>query len=171
MPEPTRHTGDALRAALSTAGGLGLAPFAPGTFGTLGGVIVLLLIGALAPSHRLLLTGVAFVIACGAGFLLAPWAMKRWNREDPSCFVLDEVAGYLLTALLFPLGAAALHAGAAFVAFRVFDILKPWPVNRLERIPGGPGIMADDLGAAIYAALLLYALYLVGAPLDAAPAG
>jgi len=129
---------------LWTAFGLGLSPFAPGTFGTLLGVALALV----APPGWGLLAGV--VAVTGAGLLLAPAAARATGRADPPEFVLDEVAGYLATLLFLPRGGPWVLAGA-FLAFRLFDIWKPWPIRRIERLPGGWGAMADDLAAAVYA--------------------
>ncbi|MCA9002363.1 MAG: phosphatidylglycerophosphatase A [Planctomycetes bacterium] len=129
-----------------TSGGLGLAPVAPGTFGTLGGVLIAwLLIGAQA---YLAWIAVACVALYLLGRALAPWA-ERQHGKDPGLFVLDEVVGYLITvAWIHPPTPLAL--GMAFVIFRFFDVLKPPPIRRLERIGGGDGIMLDDVMAGIY---------------------
>src|SRR5690349_1619351 len=93
--------------------------------------------------------------------LLAPaiWASTRTARllvkEDPSIVVVDEVLGQWVTLL----GATALRWKtfcAAFLLFRLFDIWKPWPVRNFEKLPEGVGIVADDLAAGIYGALILY---------------
>jgi len=132
--------------------GLGLIPFAPGTFGTLGGV----LLAWLCPSDLALIATAAAVFT--VGLLLA----ARLGGADPGWFVLDEVAAYLLVPLT--LGRSWWVWGGAFLFFRVFDIAKPWPIRRLEKVPGGWGVMLDDLLAALYAhAALRLLLPLVGA--------
>ena len=105
------------------------------------------------------LTGVVTV------FVLGVWAAaaeaRRRGGEDPGPVVIDEVAGQWLSvcpALLLDVQRPlelAVAAGVGFVLFRIFDIAKPWPVNALERLPGGVGIMADDIAAGGYAAALL----------------
>jgi phosphatidylglycerophosphatase A len=153
---------------LVSSGGLGYAPVASGTFGTLGGVALALLLKLwLCPRE-----GWSFGVAAGAaaaailaaGVALGPWA-ERWYRvKDPKPFVLDEVMGYLVALLrLRPDGPTLLKEGPgwmegpnwkelllAFLMFRAFDVLKPWPARRLEYLPRGWGIMLDDLVAGIY---------------------
>jgi phosphatidylglycerophosphatase A len=97
-------------------------------------------------------------LAAAVVSLLGVWAAARaaaaYRREDPAQVVIDEVAGMWLTLA----GAAQVNApslAAGFVLFRLFDIWKPFPLRRLERLPGGWGVMADDLGAGLYAALVL----------------
>jgi phosphatidylglycerophosphatase A len=135
---------------LATAFGLGLLPFAPGTWGTLAGVALAWLLGRLpeGPTQQLVLVGLAVAVTV-AGVPLARAAEKEAGRKDPGWFVLDEVAGYLVAVLGLPLRGPVLLG--AFVAFRVFDIWKPPPIRRLERESGGIGVMADDLMAGIYA--------------------
>lgn len=137
---------------LWSAGGLGLSPVAPGTFGTLGGVGAALL----------LLGGPAWWIPAAAGAVallgvpLAAAAERITGRKDDQSFVLDEVAGYLV-AVSWNLQGWPMWGSlaAAFVAFRAFDIGKPWPVRQAERLPSGWGVVADDLLAGLYANLLL----------------
>lgn len=141
---------DRLLAAWVTCGGLGYAPVASGTFGTLGGVALAALIGSADPEHYLpwLLLGTALVALGGA--LAGGWAERRYGRKDPGEFVLDEVAGFGLAAAWTAWPGWA-HLGAAFFWFRVCDVLKPFPARRLERLGGGWGIVADDLAAGVWA--------------------
>ncbi|MEE8107361.1 MAG: phosphatidylglycerophosphatase A [Planctomycetota bacterium] len=137
--------------------GLGLAPFAPGTFGTLGGVLLgwlALEIEPGAPTQTYL--GVAFVVVFGIGIVLGNRATTDWGTKDPGGFVIDEVAGYLVALFLLPLHEKPwLVLGGAFVAFRLFDITKPPPCRRAEFAPAGTGIMLDDVIAGIYANLVM----------------
>jgi len=137
--------------------GLGLAPFAPGTFGTLGGVALgwfALRLDPGAPTQIYL--WVAFVVVFGVGILLGNRAVRDWGQKDPGGFVIDEVAGYLVALFLLPLHAEpGLVLGGAFVAFRLFDITKPPPCKRAEFAPAGVGIMLDDVVAGIYANLVM----------------
>lgn len=134
---------------LATAGGAGRFPFAPGTVGSVIGVGLFLLI-ARTPG-LIQVAVVASVVPIGI------WASGRaaevFGREDPGQVVIDEVAGQLVTLLFtgVTLGGALL----GFFVFRLLDIVKPWPANRFERLPGGVGIMADDLMAGLYGNLLL----------------
>jgi phosphatidylglycerophosphatase A len=134
---------------LATWFGSGLAPVAPGTLGTLAGAPLVLLVGRLGTVQALL-----FVIAFIA---LAVWSAgmtgRMLARKDPSPVVVDEVAGFLLTLFLMPLSLA--HVCLGFFLFRLFDIFKPFPIKKLEKLKGGPGIVADDLLAGIYANLSL----------------
>ena len=118
-------------ALMSTAFGLGFIPGAPGTAGTLLGVGIYALIASLLPAgQHMIFVGIALLITCAASVPLGAWAEKHWQRKDPGRFVLDEVAGYLLTVLLFRSGSVLLTMVWAFVFFRLFDILKPPPAKR-----------------------------------------
>src|SRR5207249_5096617 len=90
-------------------------------------------------------------------FVAGSWssgvAERHFGRTDPGPVVVDEVVGMLMTLYLNPVG--PIGAIAAFLLFRVADIIKPFPANRLERVPSGLGIMADDAMAAVYANLAL----------------
>ena len=151
---------DRLRWLVVTSGGLGMAPVAPGTFGTLGGVVLAVLVQALAPTATLgfWLSGIALVLL-GFGCTQGSFSKRVFAREDPGPFVLDEVVGYLVTVAtaVFVLRAEPTpwqHA-VAFVAFRACDVIKPPPAGRLEELPGGPGIMLDDVAAGVYAGLIV----------------
>lgn len=131
---------------VATVGGAGYFPVAPGTVGSAVGVgLYLLLPPAWLPPVTALITVI--------GIWAAGEAARHFAREDPGPVVVDEVAGQLLT-LLFT-GVRVRGAILGFVLFRILDIVKPWPANRLERLPGGLGIMADDLMAAVYGNLLM----------------
>ncbi len=151
--------------AMSTGLWTGLVPFAPGTCGTLPGVALHLIAAFLCPPAILKPVLLAlFLAACLASLHFAPWAMAHWNTDDPKHFVLDEVAGYLLTVLLFFPSARLLPTVAwAFFLFRFFDVLKPPPAGWIDRNVKGPrGILLDDLAAAVMAAGSLYLLRLLG---------
>lgn len=140
-----------LRLGLITAGFLGCAPVAPGTFGTLAGVLAAWFLRSAQPYLALLLALCALLYVIGRA--LAPWAEKAYGK-DPGCFVLDEVIGYLITvAWVAPPSLFAL--GVAFVLFRFFDILKPWPVRWFERLGGGDGILLDDVAAGVYGLIVM----------------
>jgi phosphatidylglycerophosphatase A len=139
------------KAAVWCATGLmvGKIPVAPGTFGTVAGIPLCLLLGSMtAPMALAALT--AFVV-------LAVWAADRGARvlaaRDPGCIVIDEMAGILVTLWGLPTDGVVLAAG--FVLFRLLDVTKPFPIRRLEKLPGGLGIVADDLAAGVAANLLL----------------
>jgi phosphatidylglycerophosphatase A len=112
------------------------------------------------------------VVAIGGLVVLVPlavWACEteaaRRGQADPGPIVLDEVAGQWLALAVVALGrsqaAGPREMAVAFVLFRVLDVVKPWPIRRLERLPGGWGIVADDLGAALAAGLLALAVFAV----------
>ena len=142
----------------ASALGLGHLPVAPGTWASAGAAAVYLLLRGLGDpvSYSLLAVLTAAVIGLGIG--VCPRAVEVYGSADPRRFVLDEVAGYWLTCLLFHWRGPVATALAAFVAFRFFDVLKPFPIRRLERIPGAWGVMLDDLAAALYAAAALYVI-------------
>jgi phosphatidylglycerophosphatase A len=134
---------------LATVGGAGYFPIAPGTVGSAVGVLVYWFTRQWPFSWQLGLVAAVTVVGTWA----AGVAAGHFGREDPGHVVIDEVAGQLVTLLLT--GAGLSGAVIGFFAFRLFDIIKPWPANRFERLPGGLGIMADDLMAGVYANLVL----------------
>lgn len=158
---------DRVLAAWVTCGGLGYAPVASGTFGTLGGVAVVALIGRFAPDHYLPLVLIAAVAIAAGGAAAGGWAERRYGRKDPGEFVLDEVAGYCLAAA-WPSYPGWQHLLLAFFLFRLCDVIKPPPARRLEKAPGGWGIVLDDLAAAAWALALTVGCRLLFA--DAWPA-
>ena len=130
--------------------GSGLAPVAPGTFGSLVGAAAVLLVHPLPLMAELAAIAVAFV----AGIWICGESARRLGVHDHPGIVWDEITGMLITMILAPEGWIWLAAG--FVLFRFFDILKPWPVGALERgIPGAFGVMVDDLVAGVMALALL----------------
>ena len=133
--------------------GVGYAPLAPGTVGSLLGLALFALLH-LAAGPPAALVGTLVVTALG--FWSAGAGERRFGVRDPGQVVIDEIAGQMLALLLLPFTAGVVAAG--FLLFRLFDILKPFPVRRLEALPGASGIMADDLMAGLYANLILQAL-------------
>jgi len=83
--------------------------------------------------------------------LLGPWAERSFGRKDPQVFVLDEAIGYWIAVAPFVDSPRAATVMAGFLLFRCFDILKPWPARRLERLPAGWGVILDDVAAGLYA--------------------
>lgn len=140
---------------IATVGYAGLFPFAPGTIGSLAGLLVYAAIvrsggGAVA---ELVTITVLFAGGVWAGTI----AERHFGCDDPSPVVMDEVVGMLITLLLVPVSITGAIVG--FVVFRVFDIFKPFPASRLERLPGGWGVMSDDAMAAVYGNLTLRLLW------------
>jgi phosphatidylglycerophosphatase A len=146
-------TRERLATALASFGYVGFAPVAPGTVGSAAALVLFVpLRRAAAPGLELAAAVVLFL----AGVWAARIAEASLGVEDPGPVVIDEVVGMLVSLLWVPASWAACLA--AFAAFRLFDIVKPWPANRLERLPGGWGIMADDLMAGVYANLAVQLL-------------
>ena len=182
VPPRRRTTGDYAAMALATCG-VGLIPVAPGTWGSAVGVglYLLLVSGAergfdyavargldLSPqSFPVVLNSVllvAILVVALAGTWAATRAEKLLGRKDPGAVVVDEVAGQLIALLFVPWLAGRWTVVAGFLAFRLFDIWKPYPIGRLERLESGLGIMADDVLAGAYAATvmsLLSSIYLL----------
>jgi phosphatidylglycerophosphatase A len=144
---PLRHPA----AFIATGGGIGLLPLAPGTWASLAALPCAWAISALA--GRAALTAAAifvFALGCWAAAAVA----RASGNKDPGFIVVDEVAAQWLVLVAALLDWRAYLA--AFLLFRVFDIMKPWPVRAIERrVAGGLGIMLDDVAAALYAILLL----------------
>ncbi len=136
--------------AIATVGGVGYAPVAPGTFGSAAGLLVWWLLPSSAMVHFVAIV-VIFIVGSWSGNV----AERHFGRTDPGQVVIDEVMGMLITLFLNPVG--WLGALAGFFIFRVFDVIKPYPANRLEQLHGGIGVMADDAMAAVYANLVLRA--------------
>jgi phosphatidylglycerophosphatase A len=129
--------------------GSGLLPIAPGTFGTLAGIPICLLCLPLSSFLRLLV-----VLALTAlSVYIAGRAEEIYQIQDDQRIVIDEIIGLQVTML--PVTITVLHLCAGFVLFRLFDILKPFPLQSLQRLPGGWGVVLDDVGAGIYAGVLL----------------
>ncbi len=139
---------------LATWFGSGLLPKVPGTWGSLAALPFAWLIAWQSGPYGLLVAGlVIFAIGIWAGGVYA----ERSAAEDPGPVVIDEVAGQWLT--LVPAALDPLHYFVGFVLFRIADIVKPWPARWADReLPGGLGIMVDDVIAAAYAALGLVVL-------------
>jgi len=152
--------GDRIRWLSVTCGGLGCSPFAPGTVGTLGGVLLAVTLQWALPDHVVLAWGIAAAVLFVWGCMQTAFVARTWPNEDPGHFVLDEVVGYLVTVIVYALLAQQLPYAfghmAAFFAFRVFDVLKIQPARKLEDLPGALGIMADDQMAGAYAGLSLW---------------
>ncbi len=140
---------------VATGLGSGHSPFAPGTVGS---AVALLLFWpiAYAPwTTQLTACAIAIVLGTAAAGRVA----KSVGKKDPGIVVVDEVAGQWITLLTQPLTVPVALAG--FLLFRFFDVVKPWPARELERLPGGLGIVADDVAAGIYAHLALRVVLLV----------
>ena len=136
--------------------GSGLAPVAPGTFGTLVGLPICLLCLPFTWVLRLLVVLALMALS----IYVAGRAEEIYQKKDDQRIVIDEIIGLQVTML--PVTITILHLCAGFVLFRIFDILKPFPLKNLQRLPGGWGVVLDDVGAGIYAGTLLFFFGLFG---------
>ncbi len=147
---------------LATWFGIGRLRPAPGTWGSAAAALLALPVLGLAGPDTGRVVLFAFVAAATwAGVACADAAARHFAVADPPEVVIDEVAGVWLALLVMPghlLAQPLLAVAAAFVLFRVFDIAKPWPVTWCEHLPGGWGIMADDLAAGLLAGCIATAL-------------
>jgi phosphatidylglycerophosphatase A len=134
-----------------TFGGVGYSPVAPGTAGSAAGLVVYAALRLARASPLVEAAIIAIIIV--AGIWSGTMAERHFGTTDPGPGVIDEVAGMLVT--LYALPASWVMAIGAFFLFRVLDVFKPFPAQRLEQLHGGLGMMADDLMVAIYGNLLL----------------
>jgi phosphatidylglycerophosphatase A len=148
---------DKLRLGIVSFGFLGLSPFAPGTAGTAGAVLLCWLLSH--SPHYLVLSLALCLVFYLLGRSLGHWAERHAGGKDPGFFVLDEVIGYLVTCL-WSAGPSLLALTVAFFLFRFFDIVKPPPARRFERLGGGDGILLDDVVAGLYGLALMTLLRL-----------
>jgi phosphatidylglycerophosphatase A len=182
VPEGRRTGADYVAMALATCG-VGLIPLAPGTWGSAVGVVLYVALGRgaervfdyavargldLSPQTFPLVLNTVLLIAILVVALVGIWAATRaeklLGKKDPGAVVVDEVAGQLIAFLFVPWLSGRWTVVAGFLAFRLFDIWKPYPIRRLEGLGGGLGIMADDMLAGFYAAAavsLLVTLHLL----------
>lgn len=134
----------------------GYSPVASGTVGTLPAVLVYILIRWLFdPESQWIAIMILLLSACVGCVLLGEWAEIRSGKKDPGIFTLDEIAGFLFTVLFFSTPNVFLTILWAFVATRIFDILKPFPANVAQELQGGWGILIDDIIASVYAVIFL----------------
>jgi phosphatidylglycerophosphatase A len=158
-PSTEEHRKPRLALAIATALGLGYLPKAPGTWGSLAGILiyaVTLFFFQMPAPRALAVTAVVALALAAGGVWAADRAAKFSAQKDPQFVVIDEVSGQHLTyaLALAPLNWKYLLLG--FILFRAFDIWKPFPARQAESLPGGLGIMADDWAAGLYAALGLW---------------
>lgn len=129
----------------------GRFPVAPGTAGTLIGVLLYLWMRAISPA--------SYLVLCFIVIMIGTWTAGRaemfLGRKDSPSIVIDEIAGYLVAMFMVPQAWGFVVIG--FLLFRVFDIIKPYPLKRLQNIHGGAGVMVDDIGAGVYTNLVLHA--------------
>ncbi len=140
---------------LATGFGSGYSPVAPGTAGSAVGVLLFLPLVHAPLWVQLAAVVVVYLLGVAASKVAAEVA----GRKDPGIAVVDEIVGQWITYLALPFTPATALAG--FVLFRVMDVVKPWPARQLEALPGGWGIMTDDVFAGIWANLALRAALVV----------
>jgi len=146
-----RRVVDGAARIVATAFGSGYAPIAPGTAGSAVGLLLFWPMATLAWPWQLLASTLVFLV----GALAAGRVAVLVGLEDPGLVVIDEVVGQWVTLTALPFTPAT--AAIGFLLFRVMDVVKPWPARDLERVPGGWGIMADDVAAGVWAHLALRA--------------
>lgn len=140
---------------IATLGFVGYLPIAPGTFGTFAALLFFVLVKPSLPVHVLLI-----ILGTVLGTIASSRAEEVLNEKDSCHIVIDEFAGYALSLLLLPY--TLLSLVLSFLLFRVFDILKPFPIRWIDRtVPGGTGIMADDLLAGMYTNMVMHAWILL----------
>ncbi|MBN1509091.1 MAG: phosphatidylglycerophosphatase A [Sedimentisphaerales bacterium] len=145
--------------------GLGWLPVAPGTWGSLPPVIMfgLLMYIDVPPGGTTVIMGAMIVLGSVACLCCAPASVAAVGKDDPGEVVMDEFAGQALTLLAIPLllprdvsgGEGLWIALFGFLLFRAFDIVKPWPIRKLESFPGGWGILLDDVAAGVFSTIVL----------------
>lgn len=130
---------------------IGYMPVFPGTWASVAAVLVFLALKS-HPQAYYLVAGLTIL----AGFLVSGRAEKAFKRKDPSCVVIDEAAGMFVSLIGMP--PTLYTAVCAFILFRAFDIIKPFPLKRIQKLNGSAGIMGDDLVAGVYANIILQAV-------------
>ncbi len=143
---------------IATFGGIGRIKPGPGTWGSAGAVLLWCLVSRLIPvSYQAASLAALAVFVVAIGIPAATRVIRATGIKDPQFVVIDEVAGQWLTLIAAPITWKCLLAG--FILFRAFDIFKPPPIRTLERLPDGVGVVVDDLGAGVYAWVVLRILF------------
>jgi len=135
---------------LSTLGFIGYSPFAPGTAGTLFSIIPYFFLSYLNPIHYTLSVILIIILS----IIVSSFSIEIFESEDPKQVVADELCGFLVT--MFLVSPSLLNILLGFVIFRLFDIIKPLPIRRIEQLPGGFGIVLDDVAAGIYSCIVIH---------------
>ncbi len=141
---------------LATGFGSGLAPFAPGTMGTLVGIPICLLCLPLTWPLRFL----SVIVLLALAIFISGRAEMIYQKKDDQRIVIDEIAGFQVAML--PIAITGLHLLVGFVLFRIFDIWKPFPLRNFQQFTGGWGVVADDIGAGVYAGAVMLLLLFFG---------
>ncbi|MCI4624740.1 MAG: phosphatidylglycerophosphatase A [Candidatus Magnetoovum sp. WYHC-5] len=140
---------------IASLGFIGFLPIAPGTWGTLAGFVFLWLV-QVDGFYLLILSLIVLVI----GVFAAQIAEEEFNKKDSGHIIIDELCGYFVSVVFIEQSMSVLIAG--FFLFRFFDIVKPQPVRLCEKLPGGFGVMLDDVMAGIYANIVIQIVILTG---------
>jgi len=158
-----------MKRVLASCFGLGRLPIAPGTWGSLPPTVIFVLMAGLGLSGLTISIVMAVLVLVGSivCVISAPASIAATGKIDPSEVVADEFAGQAVTFLFLltgPVSGGQIYATAiiGFLMFRFFDIFKPWPIRRLEKLPAGWGILADDLLAGVYAGVMLFLCRKIG---------
>jgi len=150
---------------LTSCFGLGLLPVSPGTFGSLPPVALYMTLRYFSDARTCMIAmGLCVIAGVVITVICSPAVIAATGKKDPGQVVSDEVAGQavaLLGVCLIGPKEICLPAAAAFGLFRFFDITKPWPCRTLEKLPAGVGIVADDIAAGIYAAIVYWSMSLI----------
>jgi len=146
---------------IATFGYVGLFPIAPGTVGSIAGLAVLWMISFAPPTYYQIILQLLFLIVfIPIGVIASSAYEKKIGKIDPKEVVVDEVVGIVIT--LFALPFTWINVIAGFILFRFFDIIKPFPIGKLQNIKGGWGVMADDIAAGIVSAIILHIFFTTG---------
>lgn len=139
---------------LAVGFGSGLAPKAPGTFGTIAAIPLFLLLSWLSPIYYIAVVVFISIV----GIYICGKAAEEVGVHDHPAIVWDEFAGFLITMIMVPVNWQTIAVG--FLLFRVFDILKPWPISFIDKkISGGFGIMLDDILAGVFALIIMHLIF------------
>jgi phosphatidylglycerophosphatase A len=150
-----------LKEAIATFFYTGYVPAAPGTASAaLAAVISLAILYFFPAPGCWIILGAAVIFTLLGNVFTAKWAQRRFNSADPQRMVIDEALGMFISVFLIPTKYPLAIVAAGFVLFRLFDIKKPFPVRRVERLPGWLGIALDDAAAGIYSNIVLQAGFL-----------
>jgi phosphatidylglycerophosphatase A len=139
--------------AFVTGLGLGYLPLTPGTWGSLGTLPLVFAVHWFFPLHETIILGSLVVLLVAPAVISSTRYSRSEGDPDPSKIVIDEILGQMLCLVFIPVSVFSL--GVGFLLFRFFDIVKPFPARSAEKLPGGMGIVCDDLIAGLYAGLCL----------------
>lgn len=142
---------------IATCAYIGYAPIAPGTFGSGAGLLIFYLVRRQGSTT---VEAATIIVLLAVGLWSATEAEHHFEGIDPRPVVIDEVVGMLITLAFLPVGVGGAIVG--FFIFRILDVVKPWPARRLEALPGGFGVLLDDVMAGVYGNLLMWGLTRVG---------